>query len=69
MPRKRAEALGIRSTRPRLARLVMSMAADYEFVFAAGMGGAAKGLRAVVSRAAADAAGLHYAAVASGEVA
>ena len=60
MPRKRAEALGIHSHRR--SRLACGDAVDrrrLRILLAAGMGRAAKGLWAVVPRAAADAAGLH----------
>ena len=60
MPRKRAEALGIHSIADLASHApTMSMAADYEFFSRPEWSGLAKGLRAVVSRTAADAAGFH----------
>ena len=60
MPRKRAEQLGIRTIADLAARAPsFSIAGDYRILLAARMGRAAQGLRAVVPRAAADAAGLH----------
>ena len=60
MPRKRAEQLGIRThRRSRLACVHDVDGRGLRILLAPGMGRAAKGLRAFIPRAAADAAGLH----------
>ena len=60
MPRKRADALGIRTIADLASHAAtMSMAADYEFLVAAGMGGPPRGLWPVVPEPATDAARLH----------
>ncbi|MGY2938003.1 osmoprotectant transport system permease protein [Bradyrhizobium sp. GM6.1] len=60
IPKKRAEALGIRTIADLAAHAsTLSIAGDYEFFLATRMGGAAKGLWPLVPRPAPDAAGLH----------